>query len=257
MHSEPDYGRLGGLHWTRRTGGALTPRERRTLLGAIVRAQAGYVAGRIRLASGRLPAGARDLATADLRPPDSRLAREAEAACAEQPAAVAGHGCRSWIFGSGLARLDRTAVDPELFYVACLLHDFGLAAPVAGEDFTLRSAERAERCVQAADAPAHAGESIGDAITVHTTPGISADHDGSLGFYVQAGALLDLVGIRAGDLPPAYREDAIRQHPRDGVAAEITRMVGAEARANPQGRFALLHRCGFNVLVKVNPLRPS
>lgn len=34
------------------------------------------------------------------------------------------------------------APEAELFYVACLLHDHGIAEVVAGEDFTLRSADR-------------------------------------------------------------------------------------------------------------------
>jgi hypothetical protein len=65
----PDPERLGGLAWTERTRGRLSRRERRHLLGEIVRGQAQYVLGRIRLATGRVPAGARSLAVADLRPP--------------------------------------------------------------------------------------------------------------------------------------------------------------------------------------------
>jgi hypothetical protein len=74
--------------------------------------------------------------------------------------------------------------------------------------------------------------------------------------YIQAGALFDLGGLRAGDLPRSYREDAIRLHPRAGVTAEVTGMIRAEARANPDGRFGLLHRCGIVPLIKLAPLRP-
>jgi hypothetical protein len=252
----PDLDRLGGLGWTRRTNGALSRRERRHLLGEVVRSQARYMAGRIRLATGRVPSGAREIAFADLRPPDSAFARAAEEACAEQPPAVIGHGYRSWAFGSGLATLDRAELDPELFYVACLLHDHGLAHPVAGQDFTLRSAERAERCAQETGVPADAATAIGDAITIHSTPGIDRDRDGTLGFYVQNGAMFDLAGGRADELARSYREDAIAAYPRDGVTAEIGAMVKAEARANPTGRFALLRRCGFVSLMKLSPLRP-
>jgi hypothetical protein len=254
--SLPDLGRLGGLGWTRRTNGALNRRERRHLLGEVVRGQARYMAGRIRLATGRVPSGAREIAFADLRPPDSAFAREAEEACGEQPPAVIGHGYRSWAFGSGLATLDRAELDPELFYVACLLHDHGLAHPVAGQDFTLRSAERAEQCARETEVPAEAATAIGDAITIHTTPGIEPEGDGTLGFYVQNGALFDLAGGRADELTRTYREEAIAAYPRAGVTSEIGAMVKAEARANPSGRFALLRRCGFITLMKLAPLRP-
>lgn len=244
-YATPDPARVGGLAWTRRTGGALTPAERRRLLGEVVRAQGTYVAGRIKLATGRVPTGRFDV---DLRPPDSALARSAEEACREQSAALIGHSFRSWIFGSGLAALDRVSLDREAFYVACLLHDHGLDHPVAREDFTLRSADRALAC--------GADESVADAITAHSTPGATVERDGPLGTYLGAGAILDLGGLRAWDLPAAYRDDAIAAHPRDGLIAAITALIKAEARLNPRGRFALLRRCGIVPLLWITPLTP-
>lgn len=252
----PDPERLGGLAWTRRTKGSLSSKERRRLLAAVVRGQAEYVAGRIKHATGRVPAGARDLAYADFEPPDSAYARAAEEAATEQTPGVAGHGYRTWAFGSGLAALDGHRPEPELFYVASLLHDWGICEPVAGEDFTIRSADRAARAADGLGIASEDVEAIGDAITAHATPGATVETDGALGCYVQAGAVFDLAGVRAGDLPRSFCEETIRAHPRDGVSAEIVRLIGAEARAVPKGRFALLRRCGFQALVKVAPLRP-
>ncbi len=254
--SEVDPGRIGGLTWVRRTQGVLSSSERRHLLGEIVRGQAGYLAGRIRLATGRTPEAARAIAVGDFRPPDSSLARGAEEACREQTPGVIGHSYRTWVFGSGLAALDRGQLDPEQFYVASLLHDHGLVEPVAGQDFTARSADRAQRCVLDTGAPEEAGTAIGQAITVHATPGIRPGLDGALGFYVQAGALLDLVGTRAEDLTRSFVYATNSAYPRAGVAKEITRLIQAEAEANPKSRFALLHRCGFAALVAAAPHRP-
>lgn len=254
---EPNPDRTGGLNWTRRTRGSLTAGERRRLLGAVVRGQAGYLAGRIKLATGRVPAGAASLSAEALEPPDSRLARAAEEACREQPPALIGHGFRSWMFGSGLGALDGVELDPELFYAACLLHDYGIATAVAGEDFTLRSAARLEACGVEVEADPASIESAADAITVHTTPGISVEHDGALGFYVQAGAMFDLAGLRAADLSRAYRDHVIAAHPRDGVTEAVVAMIRAEARANPDGRFGLLRRCGLTTVAKLCPLRPK
>ncbi len=252
---DPD--RLGGIGWTKRTSGALSPRERRRLLAAIVRGQAGYLAGLVRLASGRVPAGAAKLSLADLRPPDSRFAQVAEEACREQTPALIGHGYRTWVYGSALAKLDRSELDPELFYISSLLHDYGLMAAVAGEDFTLRGARRARGCARDVGVSDVASERVEDAIAVHVTPGIEVERDGALGVYLQAGATLDLLGLRAGELPRALRRDAVYEYPRAGVAAEVTAAVAAEAEAVPRGRFAQLHRCGFNALVRVNPARPD
>jgi hypothetical protein len=252
----PDLDRLGGLEWTRRTRGQLSPRERRYLLGEIVRGQAAYVASRIKLATGRAPAAARDIDAADFAPPDSAFARAAEEAAGEQTPGVEGHGYRTWLYGAGLAALDRNTLDPERFYVASLLHDHGIVHPASNEDFTLRSAKRVERCADQAGTGEEAVTAIGDAITVHATPGITVEDDGELGFYVQAGAMLDLGGLRADALTKAFRDDVGRRHPRAGVGAEIIAAIKAETKLNPGGRFALLRRCGFLPLIKVAPFKP-
>ena len=158
------------------------------------------------------------------------------------------------MFGAGLAALDGSALDTELFYVACLLHDYGIAEVVAGEDFTLRSAGRLQRCADDAGLAPAAVEPAADAITVHATPGIEVDRDGALGVYVQAGAMFDLTGLRVGDLTRTYRDEVISRHPRDAVTANLLAMIKAEASANPDGRFALLRRCGLPLLLRLNPL---
>ena len=252
--TSPDPTRLGGIEWARRSGGRLSRAERRRLLGAIVRGQGDYVATRVRRVTGRVPAGARHLAFADFRPPDSTLARLAEEAADEQSIHVKGHGYRTWAFGAALATLDGNEPDPEIFYVASLLHDYGVAAAVAGEDFVLRSAIRAEHCV----ADTGLGEAIAlataDAISIHSTAGITVEHDGPAGFYVQAGASADLAGLRSGDLPRSYFTDVHAEHPREGVTRAFRAHIAAEGHANPDGRFAQLRRCGFNVLLRANPL---
>ncbi len=167
-----------------------------------------------------------------------------------------GHGYRTWMFGAGLATLDGATLDMELLYVASLLHDFGLSQAVDGEDFTLRSAGRLQRCADEAGLEPATVDQAADAITVHAGPGITIERDGALGVYVQAGAMLDLAGMRVGDLSRAYRDDVINAHPRAGVTADLLARIKAEASANPQGRMALLRRCGLPVLLQLSPLRP-
>jgi hypothetical protein len=93
-----------------------------------------------------------------------------------------------------------------------------------------------------------------DAISIHSTAGITVEHDGRAGFYVGAGAGLDLAGLRCGDLPRSYFIDVHAEHPREGVTRAFRAHIAAEARGNPGGRFAQLRRCGFNVLLRANPL---
>ena len=59
---------------------------------------------------------------------------------------IAGHSYRTWMFGLALAALDRAEIDRELFYCAALLHDYGIAEPTPGRDFTLGGADRLLAC---------------------------------------------------------------------------------------------------------------
>jgi hypothetical protein len=237
----PDPNRLGGLAWTRSTRGALTGPERRRLLGAVARGQVDNVAGRVRLAAGRASRAGTDLPD----PPDSAFARDVEEAAREQSPRVIAHSYRTWMFGHALAGVDCEALDPELFWAAALLHDFGIDAPVVGEDFTIRSADRVLACAHPHGVDA---EPAADAITVHPTPGITAAADGALGFYVQAGALTDVGWLRVWDLARSLVDEVDRRRPRGESLAPLVR---AEVRAVPQGRFAFLVRCGFLLLMRL------
>jgi hypothetical protein len=241
----PDPERLGGLAWTRRTRGALTPAERRRLLASITRTQIAGIAGRIKLVTGRAPRAASDLP----EPPDSAFATEVEQACREQSGPVRVHSYRTWCFGHALAALDDHQLEPEQFWAAALLHDFGIEKPVEDEDFTIRSADRI-----LATAKPHGIDAnlAADAVCAHATPGVTVERDGALGTYVQAGALLDLAGLRLWDVAEQLVDEVTTRYPRDG---KITPLVRAEARAVPKGRFALLVRSGGLIAMQTSPLR--
>jgi hypothetical protein len=250
----PDPERLGGLAWTRRTNGQLTGAERRRLIAAIAASQWDYMLGRAKLLLGHIPDRAAAIDVAAFTPPDTALAREAEAACGEQPAPIAGHSYRTWLFGNALAALDRVELDTEQFPWASLVHDYGIAPVVPWQDFTARSADCALALVKQAGADASVGEAIADAICVHPTPGVTVEHDGALGCYVQAGAMVD-VGLRLSDIAPHNRQAMLVRYPRGaGFKQELAAMIRNEAHAVSGGRFALLTRMGFPLLVRVAPL---
>ena len=154
----------------RGTQGRLTPEEQRRLAAVILRAQVDNVAGRVRLALGRRPGslpGVGDLPV----PPDSVLARAAEAACLELDGFLVAHSYRTWLYGWVLAAADGAVLDRELAYAAALLHDVGLATPTPGQDFTVRSAQRAREVMTAAGVSDGDVQAVRDAISVHTLPG--------------------------------------------------------------------------------------
>lgn len=253
VRGAPDPNRLGGLGWVRRTHGELTRGERRRLLAAIALGQWENLMGRAKLALGRLPPGAANVDVSTFEAPDSPLAREAEQACAEQPPAIVGHSYRTWLFGRALAAVDRSELDPELFYCASLVHDHGISQPRPGRDFTLASAERTLACANAAGLADDRAETLADAVCVHTTPGVSPEADGPLGCYLQWGAMVDGAGLRIWDVTPANVSEVLRRHPRAGFKRELIDLVRAEAAALPGGRFGLLVRCGLPLAVRMAP----
>ncbi|MEM7142693.1 MAG: hypothetical protein AAF548_16845 [Actinomycetota bacterium] len=247
----PDPNRLGGIDWLDRTRGALTGAEKRRLLRAVFRGQGEAVAGRLALLFRRR-------ATAPMAmpmPPDSALARDAEDAAALQSPSVRHHAYRTWAFGRALATVDGESVDEELFYVSALLHDAGIEDPVPSEDFTIRSGAAAAAVVERHRSEGHDDVAcVRNAISAHVTPGASLEIDGAEGFYVQAGAVLDLGGLRLNHLSADLVDAVNAAHSRESLFRDFSTYIRAEAAAVPDGRFALLHKTGFVLALRTAPL---
>jgi hypothetical protein len=249
----PDPLRLGGIAWARRTGGRLSSADRRRLLGAIALGQWQIAVGRVKRAVGRIPAAAERVDLDTFRIPDSKFAREAEQACAELPQFLQGHSYRTWLFGCALAAVDENTLDEELFYSGSLLHDYGIVSPTAHRDFTLGSVDRMLSCAQAGDISEERAELLADGICVHATPGVTAERDGVLGYYIQGGAMVDASGLRLWDITADNVADTLRRYPRGAFKRDIVPLARAEAAAVPAGRFRLLMRCGFPMAVRMAP----
>jgi hypothetical protein len=249
----PDPQRLGGLAWTRRTGGQLSRAERLRLLRATAIGQWHNAIGRAKLALGRLPAGATSVDLEAFRVPDSAFARAAEEACAELPPALQGHSYRTWLFGNALAAVDGSTMDDELFYCGALLHDYGIVTPTPDRDFTLGGVDRMQRCADTAKVEDERADLLADGICVHATPGVTLESDGAIGCYLQWGAMVDGAGLRVWDIAPGNVAEVVRRYPRGDFKRDLVEMIRAEAKAAPRGRMALLVHCGLPLAVRLAP----
>ena len=79
--------------------------------------------------------------------------------------------------------------------------------------------------------------------------------DDEIAFYVQAGAMADLAGLRMWDLPRGYLAAAYAQHPACGVLRTVPELIRREARDVPEGRFAVLRSAGLHRMVQFPPTR--
>jgi hypothetical protein len=242
------------MTWSHRTGGQLSRAERRELLRPLARAHVANVAGRTAMLL-RLNSGWRaELAPSDLRLPSSNLTRTAvQHAQRRLSPALLNHSHRSYLFGVALASLENIDVDRELLFAAAMLHDLGLAAPVAGVDFTVASARAAREVAKTVGLSSGATEVIGTAITLHHSPGVTLG-DGPVAYLLSAGAALDVIGLRSWQLPPDVLRSVAAERPRCGFKREFRSAWAAEAAAVPQGRARLLRRYGaFDLAIRLAP----
>lgn len=128
---------IGSIEWTERTGGVLTTRECLSLAGPLVRDELRIVGGLLALALRRHSGRRSTVEPAALVPPDSSMARDAEAAARDllSPALI-NHSRRAFAWGSAIAALRGITFDRELLYVAAMFHDTGLPSPMPHVDFT-------------------------------------------------------------------------------------------------------------------------
>ncbi|MGO9929088.1 MAG: hypothetical protein ACLPLP_24035 [Mycobacterium sp.] len=144
-------------------------------------------------------------------------------------------------------------MDDELFYCGALLHDYGITRPTGNRDFTLGSVDRMLSCAKAAGLADERADLLADGICVHTTPGVKLEDDGTIGCYLQWGAMVDGAGLRIWDIAPGNVAEVLRRYPRGDFKRELVGMMRAEATAVPAGRFGLLVRCGLPLAVRMAP----
>lgn len=238
--------------WAKATGGNLTSAQRRELLGPLMPVVINHTIGRLRVALGWRGNGSVDLD--NLRWPDSALAREAEAHAREELSPhVLQHSYRTFLFGLALAGIDGKTVDPELVYVASLLHDLNLEHPTPGRCFAVVGAERAEAFALEHHASPERAKAIAAAIAGHITIGVAEDLGDPAGF-VSAGAFVDVAGARMHELRPEWVEEVLCRHPRLNFRDHLLEAFAAESAAVPQGRISWCRRyAAFGPLVRLAP----
>ena len=246
--------RLGTLPWSAQSNGQLTSAERRQLLRPLARTHVANAVGRtsmlLRVNSGRRT----QLPDRALRTPSSALTRAAERLAQQRLSpTLLGHSYRCYLFGAALGSLERLDVDRELLFAAAMLHDVGLTTPTAGVDFTLTSARVARDVAGTVGLSTAATDIVCTAITLHHSPDVTVA-DGPVAHLMSAGAALDVVGLRAWQLPPEVLTSVVAEHPRSEFKREFRRAWAAEAAAVPRGRAQFLRRYGaFDLAVRLAP----
>lgn len=205
----------------------------------------------------RVGAHREGMSTPPLTVPDSALATGAgrllDATAA--PWLVA-HSHRTFHLGCAAAARAGRRPDPELTFVAAMLHDLALATGLDDDpdaDFQVIGARLAERYVLDQGRPDADAAIVRDAIALHLEI-TSADDPRDEVAAVHLGALIDVVGLRLEDVPAELVDAVLAHHPRLGAKAALRLAFEHEIDRRPTGAFAQLRdRFGFADLIAAAP----
>jgi len=177
--------------------------------------------------------------------PDTDVARSAaDVLRAAAPSVLVNHSERTYAFAALLGSTGDLKWDPELLYVASMLHDLGLTPAVTGEGpFEQRGAVAAHRWLKGQGWPDDRAEPVARAIRMHLDVG-KASRERPEVALLHLGAAADVIGMRLEDLPAQTINDVVSAYPREGFKAFFTDKVRTEARRHPRSATAALCRWG-------------
>src|ERR1700748_1327925 len=154
--------------------------------------------------------------TADVRIPDSRLAREITQLVRDTESGLLfHHSSRVYYFGALAGKHRGLRFDRELLYAGAMFHDMGLTHQhsSAHERFEVDGANAARDFLRGHGIAQQDLDTVWTAIALHTTPGIP-QHMHPVVALVTAGVEMDVLGIAYADYSDAEREAVVHAHPR-------------------------------------------
>src|SRR4051812_24750429 len=190
--------------------------------------------------------------------PDSTLAAEAtEMVRDTESELLFNHSLRVYLFGALQGRRLGLNYDLELLYIGAIFHDMGLTEEYRSRDerFEVDGANTARRFLEQHGVPEAAIEVVWDAIALHTTPGIPKWKKPEVAL-VNAGVVLDVIGLGYDDVPADARDQVVAAFPRVDFKRRIVQAFADGFAHKPQTTFGTVNA---DVLEKLLPgyVRPN
>jgi HD domain len=244
-------GEIGTIEWARRSRGILGRGERARFFAAVVLRTARATP---RLLAARAGGGGSGPDPSRLSPPDSAFAREVVELCAELEPMVVEHSYRSYLFARALGHAEGLDCDEEALFAATMLHDLGFRRIEEIEDrcFTLAAAEAAAGLLAGSPLPPALQHDVLDAITLHLNPAVPR-RQGAVQHLAHDGILLDVLGVRAGELERAGMRRVRERHPGHGFTVRAAPLLRAHGRRVAGCRAGVLFRAGFGRALALGP----
>ncbi|PRY69029.1 HD domain-containing protein [Glaciihabitans tibetensis] len=190
-----------------------------------------------------------------ITPPTPAAVLSLEVVTAMCSPALLNHSIRSYAFGAALGRKEGVEFDPELLFVAAMLHDIALVPAFDSETVPFEEAGGRVAWVFGAGAgwsPARR-ERVSEVIVRHmwTEVDVALDAEGHL---LERATSLDVSGTAPGDWTNEFRAGVVSVVPRLGFAAEFTRCIVDQAERKPTSNAARTVRSGLPARAAANSL---
>ncbi|HEX2903608.1 MAG TPA: hypothetical protein VHO01_09155 [Jatrophihabitans sp.] len=192
----------------------------------------------------------------DLPVPDTAAARLAREVCGHfHSPALVNHCERSYRFAAALGVAEELIFDPELLYVASMLHDSGLTEPFDNVSRPFEHAGGDVGWVFAAGAGWRVARRnrVSEIIVRHMWRSVDPKLDVE-GYLLESATSLDISGSRAESWPLELRAEVIRQYPRLELSVEFGRCFADQAARKPDSNAARSVESGLLSALAGNPL---
>lgn len=129
------------------------------------------------------------------------------------PAWMMNHLFRTYVFAELLGRKRGQLLEPELLYVATMMHTVGLTAGIqAAQRFELQSADATRRFLEKNGVAEARVKRTCRAVLLHTASGIETCLDNGVGL-IRVGVLADVEGRRLREIAPANVQEIFTTWP--------------------------------------------
>jgi hypothetical protein len=151
-----------------------------------------------------------------VRIPDSKMTRDLRQLVRDtETDLLFNHSTRVYFFGALTGKRRGMKFDPELLYVGAMFHDMGLTERyrTSQNRFEVDSANAARDFLRGYGISEREVETVWDAISLHTTPGIP-EHKKAEVALLTSGVEMDVMGLAYGQFTEAQRNAVVGAYPR-------------------------------------------
>jgi hypothetical protein len=168
-----------------------------------------------------------------VRVPDSALAQKVTALVREASTEpLFNHCARTYVFGSKLGEARKLKFDPELLFLAAMMHDLGLTEKyMADARFEIDGADAAAKILRDQQYPEAKIDIAWQAIALHSTMEIPDRMLPEIAL-IHLGAFMD-GGLNAKQFPRSFFDEVFAVLPRLNSRANFIKALGAVLRKKP------------------------